>query len=76
MTEWSKLPYTVSKYSLDKDKGIYYTSKAYYDDIDYHYEVNFTKDNYCQDFQRFIAFVFNEGKKARSREIRNLFTGE
>lgn len=71
----SELPHEVTKYFIC-DKGIFYTENSYYDDVDYHYVVEFADIDCHKQFRTFLKTIFQEGKKARSREIKHLFTGE
>lgn len=63
------------EYSLNPNKGIYYTTKAYYDDLDYHYVVDLEKPDVHKQFQAFLKTIEANGKKQAMRELKDQFRG-
>jgi hypothetical protein len=63
------------EYSINPKKGIYYTTKAYHDDLDYHYVVDFDKPDVHAQFLRFLQSVEGEGAKKGMRRLKEQFRG-
>lgn len=63
------------KYSINPKKGIYYTERAYHDDLDYHYVVDFEKPDVHGQFQKFLLSVEDEGAKKGMRQLKDQFRG-
>lgn len=61
------------EYSINPNKGIYYTTKGYHDDIDYHYVVDFDKSDVDRQFQSFLDDMVNLGKKKGMTELKQQF---
>lgn len=55
------------------DRGIYYTSKAYHDDLDYHYVVDFEKPDVGKQFQKFLETVASVGRELQVRDMKGQF---
>jgi hypothetical protein len=55
------------------DRGIYYTTKAYHDDLDYHYVVDFTKPDVHKQFQNFLSTIEDNGKRKSMRDLKGQF---
>lgn len=62
------------EYSINPNKGIYYTTKAYHD-LDYHYVVDFDKPDVHRQFQNFLRSVEAEGARKVMKQIKDQFRG-
>lgn len=62
-------------YWIDPKRGIYYTERAYHDDLDYHYVVDFEKPDLDKQFKRFLEIVEDEGARKGMRQLKDQFRG-
>lgn len=62
-------------YWINPKKGIYYTEKAYHDDIDYVYVVDFDKPDVDKQFARFIETIKKDGAKESMASLKRQFSG-
>lgn len=54
-------------------RGIYYTTSAYHDDIDYHYVVDLEKPDVGKQFQRFLEDIMGLGERKAIRDLKSQF---
>lgn len=64
-----------SEYFINETRGIYYTTRAYYDDLDFHYVVDFTKPDINKQFAAFKERLLEAGEKRAMRKLRDQFRG-
>jgi hypothetical protein len=60
------------EYSISP-KGIYYTTRAYHDDLDYHYLVDLGKPDTHKQFQKFLETVAAVGREMQTRDMKVQF---
>jgi hypothetical protein len=61
-------------YWINPKKGIYYTEKAYHDDIDYIYVVDFDKSDVKKQFEKFIEMIKRDGAKENMVKLKRDFS--
>lgn len=61
-------------YWINPKKGIYYTEKAYHDDIDYVYVVDFDKPDVKKQFEKFIEMIKRDGAKENMVKLKRDFS--
>lgn len=61
-------------YFINPKKGIYYTEKAYHDDVDYIYIVDFDKPNVDEQFKHFLRYVEKDGANKKMDELKKQFS--
>lgn len=54
-------------------RGIYYTTRAYHDELDYHWVVDFNKPNVDEQFREFKRRIEENGAKRAMRELKQQF---
>lgn len=60
-------------YFINPKKGIYYTQKAYHDDIDYVYVVDFDEPDVEKQFQHFLKYVRKDGADEKMQQLKSEF---
>lgn len=66
--------YKYHGYFID-DEGIYSSRPIYHNDVEYTYHVTFGQPDTQEQFNKFLDVVFEDGKNARTKEIRHLLVG-
>lgn len=61
-------------YFINPKKGIYYTQKAYHDEVDYIYIVDFDKPNVDEQFKHFLRYVEKDGSDKKMDELKKQFS--
>ena len=61
-------------YFINPKKGIYYTQKAYHDEVDYIYIVDFDKPDVDEQFKRFLRYVEKAGADKKMDELKKQFS--
>ena len=60
-------------YFINPKKGIYYTQKAYHDEVDYIYIVDFDEPNVEEQFKSFLRYVEKDGANKKLSELKLQF---
>lgn len=61
-------------YFINPKKGIYYTQKAYHDEVDYIYIVDFDNPNVDEQFKNFLRYVEKDGSDKKMDELKKQFS--
>ena len=61
-------------YFINPKKGIYYTQKAYHDEVDYIYIVDFDNPNVDEQFKHFLRYVEKDGSDKKMDALKKQFS--